>query len=133
LLEDELRCVNYFGPLGIDAFAYRAHDGKIRLKPVVEINPRHTMGRLTVELMKHVAPGSHGEFRLINRKQVVAEGFTDFTIFARSLAEQFPIKLKGEPPRIREGVLCLNDPARAQVCLAVFQATCPSANRFCER
>jgi uncharacterized ferritin-like protein (DUF455 family) len=121
-LEEELRRVNYHGPVGIDAFAYRDAGGKIRLKPIVEINPRYTMGRGTVELMKHVAPGSRGLFRLINRRQALAEGFESFTAFARSLNERFPIRLKGEPPpRIREGTMCLNDPAQAQVCLAVFQ------------
>ena len=122
LLEAELYRVNYLGPVGIDAFAYRDADGKIRLKPVVEINPRYTMGRLTVELMKHVAPGSRGLFRLVSRKQALAEGFGDFVAFARSLIEKFPIQLKGEPsPRISEGAINLNDPGQAQVCLAVFQ------------
>ena len=44
------------------------------------------MGRVTVELMKHVAPGSRGLFRLINRKQALAEGFVDFIAYARSLS-----------------------------------------------
>jgi len=124
LLEAELRRVNYLGPVGIDAFAYRDVDGKIRLKPIVEINPRYTMGRVTVELMKHVAPGSRGLFRLINRKQALAEVFADFSAYACSFNERFPIRLKGEPsPRISEGALCLNDPTRAQVCLATFQVT----------
>jgi hypothetical protein len=122
VLEEELRRANYLGPVGIDAFAYRDAEGKCRLKPIVEINPRYTMGRVTVELMKHVAPGSRGEFRLVNLKQIVAEGFADFSSCARSLNEKFPIQLKGEPsPRISEGAICLNDPAQAQVCLAIFQ------------
>jgi uncharacterized ferritin-like protein (DUF455 family) len=122
LLEEDLRRVNYLGPVGIDAFAYRAANGKIRLKPIVEINPRYTMGRITVELMKHAAPGCLGLFRLIGRKQIFAQGFVDFTAYARSLSERFPIQLKGEPsPRISEGAICLNDPAQAQVCLAIFQ------------
>jgi uncharacterized ferritin-like protein (DUF455 family) len=121
-LEEELRRVNYHGPVGIDAFAYRDAGEKIRLKPIVEINARYTMGRLTVELMKRVAPGSRGLFRLINRGQALAEGFESFTAFARSLNERFPVRLKGEPsPRISESAICLNDPAQAQVCLAVFQ------------
>ncbi len=124
LLETELRRANYFGPVGIDAFAYRDADRKVRLKPIVEINPRYTMGRVTVELMKHVAPGSRGLFRLISRKQVLAEGFENFSNYARSLSERFPIQLKGDPsPRISEGAICLNDSAQAQVCLAVFQVT----------
>jgi uncharacterized ferritin-like protein (DUF455 family) len=122
LLEEELRRAKFFGPIGIDAFAYRDSAGKVRLKPIVEINPRYTMGRVTVELMKHVAPGSRGLFRLVSRKQALAEGFADFSDYARSLIEKFPIQLKGEPsPRISEGAICLNDPAQAQVCLAVFQ------------
>jgi hypothetical protein len=124
MLEEELRRAKYLGPVGIDAFAYRDADGKIRLKPIVEINPRYTMGRVTVELMKHVAPGSRGLFRLISRKQALAEGFADFSTYTRSLSERFPIHLKGEPsPRISEGAICLNDPTQAQVCLAVFQVT----------
>ncbi len=122
LLEEELRRAKFLGPIGIDAFAYRDAEGKIRLKPIVEINPRYTMGRVTVELMKHVAPGSRGEFRFVTRKQSFAEGFADFSAYARSLNEKFPIQLKGEPsPRISAGAICLNDPAQAQVCLAVFQ------------
>ncbi len=123
VLEEELRRVSYQGSLGIDAFAYRDAGGKVRLKPIVEINPRYTMGRVTVELMKHVAPGSRGLFRLISRKQALAEGSADFPNYARSLSEQFPVQLKGEPsPKITEGIICLNDPAQAQVCLAIFQA-----------
>jgi hypothetical protein len=124
LLEEELRRANYLGPVGIDAFACRDADGKIRLKPVVEINPRYTMGRVTVELMKHVASGGRGLFRLISRQQALAGGFADFVAYARSLSERFPIHLKGGPsPRISEGAICLNDPAQAQVCLTVFQVT----------
>jgi len=124
LLEDELRRVGYIGPAGIDAFVYRTPQGDCRLKPIVEINPRYTMGRVTVELMKQVAPGSHGLFRLVNHQMIHAEGFDDFVTYARSLSERFPPGFEGEPVRkIRQGAFCLNDPAQAQVCLAVFQVT----------
>jgi uncharacterized ferritin-like protein (DUF455 family) len=130
LLEEELRHAKFLGPVGIDAFAYRDADGKIRLKPIVEINPRYTMGRVTVELMKHVAPGSRGEFRLISRKQALTEGFADFPAYARSLRENFPVQLIGKPStRISGGAFCLNDPGQAQVCLAVFQVICNSDGR----
>jgi uncharacterized ferritin-like protein (DUF455 family) len=120
-LEVELQKVGFLGPIGIDAFVYRA-DGKHRLKPIVEINPRYTMGRLTVELMKHVVPGAHGEFRIINKSQLRAEGFDDFASYAKSVELKHPIKLEGHPkPRICTGAVFLNDPETAQVCLAVFQ------------
>jgi hypothetical protein len=88
----------------------------------VEINPRYTMGRLTAELMKQTAPGSHGLFQIFNRSQLRAEGFADFPSYARAATERFPLKLEGEPtPRICEGTIVLNDPARATACLAIFQ------------
>ncbi len=122
LLEAELHRVGFAGPVSIDAFVYRTPQGDCRLKPVVEINPRYTMGRLTVELMKHACPGSCGLFRLISRTQASAEGFGDLSGYARSLGERLPLRLEGEPiPRIRQGALCLNDPAQARVCLATFE------------
>lgn len=121
-LEPELQQAGHVGPLGIDAFIYRTPQGDCRLKPIVEINPRYTMGRLTVELMKQTAPGSCGTFRLVGRTMAKAEGGADFVAYARWLGERFPLGLEGQPrPRIREGALCLNDPTRAQVRLAVFQ------------
>lgn len=121
-LETELRAADFTGPLGIDAFVYRAASGAVQLKPVVEINPRYTMGRVLVELMRQVCQNSSGTFRLVNPAQLRAEGFDNFPDYAKSLAEKFPLQLEGEPfPRIREGALCLNDPATAQACLAVFQ------------
>ena len=121
-LERELRAVDFTGPIGIDAFVYRDANGAVRLKPVVEINPRYTMGRVLVELMRQAGQNSVGRFQLVNGTQLRAGGFEDFPGYARMLAEKYPLQLEGEPvPRIREGAVCLNDPAQAQVCLAVFQ------------
>ena len=44
LLEAEFHRAGYLGPVGIDAFVYRTPCGNCRLKPIVEINPRYTMG-----------------------------------------------------------------------------------------
>jgi hypothetical protein len=122
LLEDELRRVEYVGPLGMDAFVYRTADGGHCLKPIVEINPRYTMGRLLVELMQRAAPGTHGVFRLLNNPLVRAAGFQDLAAYASALREKFPLRLEGEPePRIREGALCLNDPEKARSYLGIFQ------------
>jgi uncharacterized ferritin-like protein (DUF455 family) len=126
LLETELRGVDFLGPLGIDAFVYRDATGASRVKPIVEINPRYTMGRVAVELMRQTCQGSSGWFRLVNRAALRDEGGENFTGYAEKLTTEFPLRLEGEPvPRIREGALCLNDPAQAQACLAVFQVQKP--------
>jgi uncharacterized ferritin-like protein (DUF455 family) len=123
-LEIELRKIDFTGPIGIDAFVYRAENGAVKLKPIVEINPRYTMGRVLVELMRQTFQNSFGWFRLVNAAQLRAEDFENFPAYAQMLAEKFPLQLDGETlPRIREGALCLNDPATAQVCLAVFQVS----------
>ncbi len=121
-LEAELVKAGYRGPVGIDAFVYRDGEGACRLKPVVEINPRYTMGRVLVELLKRACPGSRGTLRLVTRAAAQAEGFGDFARYERALAEQRPLRLRGEPVRrIFEGAICLNDPQIAESCLAVFQ------------
>ncbi|HWX18374.1 MAG TPA: DUF455 family protein [Candidatus Binatia bacterium] len=124
LLEEEFRHAGFRGPAGLDAFVYRTPQGEPRLKPIVEINPRYTMGRVTAELMKQVAPGSHGLFRLVNRAMAQAEGFDDFHGYAQALTERFPLRLEGAPLlKIREGAVCLNDPGQVQVCLATFRVS----------
>lgn len=128
MLEAELRRAGFSGPIGMDAFVYRTPHGDCRLKPVVEINPRYTMGRLTVELMKSICPGCHGLLRLVSLAQVRREGFADLSSYASSLRGRFPMRLEGEKSgKIRQGVLVLNDPAQAQVCLALFE-TSPTPN-----
>ncbi len=118
----ELGRVGFSGPVGVDAFVYRAADDTCRLKPVVEINPRFTMGRLTLELMRHVAPGCFGRLRILNRAALKAAGCPGFVEFAQRTAKQHPLERAGEPvARIRNGAVFLNDPATAQTCLAIFE------------
>ncbi len=121
-LEVEFRSAGFLGPVGIDAFVYRTPLGDCRLKPVVEINPRYTMGRLTLELMKQVCPGSTGVFKLTSRAALRSEGFESFVVFAKNAAERFPITFAGHPrPRLSEGLVVLNDPTRAEGFLATFR------------
>ena len=121
-LEKELASRHFTGPIGIDAFVYRADDGTAKLKPIVEINPRYTMGRVLVELMRQAGQNSFGRFQLVNPAQLRAAGLENFPAYAQMLAEKFPLQLEGEPiPKIRSGAICLNDPAKAQACLAIFQ------------
>jgi uncharacterized ferritin-like protein (DUF455 family) len=121
-LDAKLGEVDFQGPLGIDAFVYLDSEGRSRLKPVVEINPRYTMGRLTVELMRQVCPGSHGILQLFTKRMVQSEGYEGLADYADSFRARFPLVLNGEPVhRIREGALCLNDPLEASACLAMFR------------
>lgn len=60
----------YVGPVGVDALVYRcARDGRLRIKPVVEINPRWSMGRVALALQRHVQPGTPGWFVLLRAQE----------------------------------------------------------------
>ncbi|MEY3903124.1 MAG: hypothetical protein RL189_2430 [Pseudomonadota bacterium] len=50
----------FCGPFGIDAFVYRDEGGRLRLFPMIEINPRYTMGRVAVALSRRIIPGRVG-------------------------------------------------------------------------
>ena len=49
----------YSGPVGLDAMVHRRRNGSPALKPVVELNVRHTMGRIAWELLKNSPRTGH--------------------------------------------------------------------------
>jgi Uncharacterized protein conserved in bacteria len=121
-LEQELKSIGFVGPIGIDCFVYQTDSDAMKLKPIVEINPRYTMGRVTVELMRRVFQGSSGVFRLINRAALKADGFADFPSWVEQRMKQHPLKLDGSPnPRIREGFVALTDLKQSEAWLATFE------------
>jgi len=121
-LEADLRTLDYLGPIGIDAFIYAGADGRARLKPVVEVNPRYTLGRLTLELMRRASSGCSGVLRLVNLPLLKKGRFASFDDYARHLAQSNPLFFEGTPvPKIASGAICLNDPLEAQAYLAVFE------------
>lgn len=93
-LEQWLASAAYRGPVGIDAFLYRDEEGRIRHRLLCEVNPRHTMGRLTWELGKKVAPGRAVRFEIQKR--------TPLSVRRSS----FRLSDSG---KLEEGILILND------------------------
>ncbi len=121
-LEPKLAAAGFQGPLGVDALIYRDKTGALCLKPLVEINARFTMGRLMLELMKHVCPGRSAIMELVGKARLRQKGWASFPEFAQALKSRFPLQLAGSPrARIDCGVLALNDPETAETCLAVLQ------------
>jgi hypothetical protein len=49
--------LGYFGPLGIDALRYRDTEGAVRLRPLMDINARFTMGRLALGWKRLLSKG----------------------------------------------------------------------------
>jgi hypothetical protein len=59
-----LQAVGYTGPAGVDAMIVRTQSG-YQIRPIVEVNPRYTMGRIAHELSKYVHPKSKGWFGIL--------------------------------------------------------------------
>ncbi len=67
-----LRDVGFSGPVGVDAMIVRTAEG-FKIRPIVEVNPRYTMGRIAHELSRFVHPKSTGMFKIVRTKQFLTE------------------------------------------------------------
>ena len=120
-LAEALQARGFHGPLGIDAFLYRDHTGALRLKSVVEINPRFTMGRVGHELGQHTAAGAVGCLQILTRSQLRKTPAANFIDYCAALAQAHPVRLNQAPkPRLAAGSLPLTDPRHAQQFLALY-------------
>jgi hypothetical protein len=129
----QLAARGYRGPAGIDAFAFRetpsaaAPPDRLALRPLVEINPRYTMGRVALEIGKRVRAHRAALWCTITRRECRAAGFADFPALAAHFRDQRPLTFSGD--LIDGGVLCTADPARARerltlLCVAPDEAGC---------
>ena len=60
------------GPIGIDALVYTDAAGTLRLKPVVELNPRWTMGRVALALQARLSPRRRARWHVLPRRKAPA-------------------------------------------------------------
>lgn len=54
----------YTGPIGIDGMFFINHEGKLKLHPAIEVNIRHTMGYINLQLRKYIHPESNGFWQI---------------------------------------------------------------------
>lgn len=111
-----LHAEGYAGPFGVDAMIHREGE-HLRLRPIVEVNARVTMGHVAAALASRLAGGAHGLWLLLRREDV-----GDFSAFAQRLSAAAPadIPSPGKRPCLRGGVLFGNDPQCARRVLAVM-------------
>ncbi len=113
-----LRSARYEGPASVDMMVFDDR-GTLRLKPLLEVNPRFTMGRLGQALSALIAPGSVGHWRLYTRsdaKRAKADGFVGLCQRARS---HLPTQ-RDASGRLIRGALATNDPTLAIACVGVL-------------
>lgn len=120
-LGQRLREAGYQGPAGIDALLWRTRAGEPRLKALVELNPRWTMGRVALALERKVQPGVPAVWRFIPAREARARGHDGLAGLADSLRSEHPLQpAQGARDRFKEGVLFTNDPRVARETLSVL-------------
>lgn len=105
------------GPLGVDALLVQTSAGP-RLRPLVDLNPRLTMGHVAAGLRAHVSPRTFAVLRAVSRTEVHGG---DFGRWSASLPAPSFDHRNGRR-RLVGGTLCLTDPARAQHVAMVLSA-----------
>lgn len=118
-LAGPLAAAGYCGPVGVDALVYRAGN-ELKLKPIVEINPRTTMGRVALGLQQMVNSARTAIWLVLSRREVAAAGFADLTACAEQLQARHPARLMPDGKQLSDGVLFTTDPTQARAFAAVL-------------
>ncbi|MFK7767116.1 MAG: DUF455 family protein [Mariniblastus sp.] len=66
-ISEQLESMNFRGYFGVDAFVFKNPEGELNIKPMVELNPRMTMGHVALSLEKRLAPGAEAAFRIFSK------------------------------------------------------------------
>lgn len=108
------------GPIGVDALLVRV-DGGLRLRPLVDLNPRRTMGHVASSLRDRVARRASAAVSVVTRADVAASGFTGFEAWWSALPSP-EFEERDGVRRLRAGVVALSDPPRARNVVIVLSA-----------
>lgn len=114
-----LAAAGFRGPAGIDALVYRGPGG-LALKPIVEVNPRRTMGRVARAIGRRVRRDRVGLWVQVSRDEVRTAGFPEFATWAGAVAARAPLVAAGDPPLVEHGALFTTDPRRAERLVTVL-------------
>ncbi len=122
LLAKHFATHRFRGAFGIDCFVFRHPHGTLGWRPVVEVNPRHTMGRLTLELSRLAAPARLVRFSLRTLVHARAAGHQRLDTYAAALEAANPVRMS-PTGRIDRGLAVLNEATHARRFLAVVEVT----------
>jgi len=106
--------MGYTGPLGIDAMVVQ-RDQALKLQPILEINPRFTMGRIALELNRRVR--GQGAWFFLRSEQIQKAGFENANELMQRLRA---LDRKGDANGLTQGFWATNDPHTAQNILTLL-------------
>lgn len=110
-MTQKLSSLGYRGPVGIDGFVYKS-GSEYKFQSLSEINPRFTMGRIALELEKHVVAKSSALWLHVSQRMLKNGGYSCFKDLHDELAKKIPLQLKQLPNHaklIEQGCIATND------------------------
>lgn len=110
----------YQGAIGIDTFVYSDATGALRLKPIVEVNPRFTMGRIGLSLGRHVLANRTAMWRIVRVADMIDAGYAGAEAWAWDLQQRLPLEMTADGRQISRGVVFTNEPASARSFVGVL-------------
>lgn len=107
---EALQRAGHRGPAGVDMMIHE-HRGQFFLKPIVEINPRHTMGHVALALHSRLARGRVGLWRLLPWRSLQGQ-WASPKAWASFVQERCPLQVaqQGRQARWSQGALLVCDP-----------------------
>jgi uncharacterized ferritin-like protein (DUF455 family) len=116
----ELEAHGYEGPAGFDAMIVR-HDGQLKLRPLVEVNVRWTMGRIALALSERTAPGASGIWCILGPNDLKKGSTHELSGILSALQSELPLNLlHGARPKVRQGVIATNSPTESKNVLSLL-------------
>ncbi len=106
--------LGYEGPLGVDAMVVQTQAG-IALVPILEVNPRYTMGRIAIGLGRFCA--GHGGWFFLSRRQIEAAGYSSTETLMEAVDG---LGFSAERRRLHSGVVFTTEPSTAERILTVL-------------
>ena len=97
------KMANYYeGPFGVDILVYSDKNNLLKINPCLEINVRHTMGLLALQLEKFVNQNRKGMFKIFFQPG------KSFYTFSNEMTEKYPLQIRNK--KIDSGFFALTEP-----------------------
>ena len=109
---DLFKPTGFVGPVGIDMLVFRGRDG-LRFKPIVEVNPRFTMGHVALNFRRRVNAARAALWLILPTGAMKEAGLTGAEEFTAHMAAAYPLTFTGDG-LISQGVLPTTDPQQAE-------------------
>ncbi len=115
----ELAQAGFSGFAGLDALLFRAQSGQLALEPILEINPRRTMGHVALALERRINPRAAALWLHVTKDEVTRLGHRELESWIGTVRTSPTFDKNG---RINRGVLSTNDPRAKRVATVLVAA-----------